>query len=85
MWAANDTAEYSRWCLDNGLPDGWAFNDPTFRTPRGQSVSIPKVGLSPLRPSQTNEAWITDGAIRLLEGRDPRRPFFLTCCECLSS
>lgn len=75
----DDREEYSRWCLDKGLPDGWAFNDPTLRSHRRDDVSIPRPALSTLKPSETNEAWIVDHAIRLLDTRDKRRPFFLTC------
>ncbi|HZQ90935.1 MAG TPA: sulfatase-like hydrolase/transferase [Terriglobales bacterium] len=75
---ANDTAEYSRWCAEQGLEDGWAFNDPKMHS-RREDVSSPATAVSSLKPEQTNEAWTVDHAIKLLNTRDRNRPFFLTC------
>ncbi len=75
-----DRALYSRWCLAQGLPDGWAFNDPAMRSHRRDDVSIPKPAVAALPPEKTNDAWIVDHAVELLRTRDRNRPFFLTCC-----
>ncbi|MFB0546582.1 MAG: sulfatase-like hydrolase/transferase, partial [Anaerolineae bacterium] len=71
--------DYSEWCRENGLPDGWAFNDHSLRTHRTPHMSIPVTAVMPLEPSQTNEAWITDHAIRFFRTRPKDRPFFLVC------
>ena len=77
--AGDSTPEYSRWCLDQGLIDGWMFNDPTTRTSRTPSMSIPKVHRQNLPVNKTNEAYITDFAIDMLRTRDVTRPFFQVC------
>ena len=74
----DDRAEYSRWCLKQGIPDGWAFNDPAMRSHRRADVSIPRPAVNPIKPEQTNEAWIVDHALRMLDTRDRSRPYFLT-------
>lgn len=77
--AGDDREEYSRWCLEQGLEDGWAFNDPELRSHRRDDVSIPKTKISSLEPGQTYDAWVVDHAIRLLDTKERRRPFVLTC------
>ena len=77
--AGDSTAEYSQWCLDQGLNDGWMFNDPNTRTTRTPSMSIPKVHVQDLPVSKTNEAYITDFAIEMIRTRDPGRRFFQVC------
>jgi len=77
--AGDSTPEYSRWCLDQGLIDGWMFNDPATRTTRTPSMSIPKVHCQNLPVEKTNEAYITDFAIDMIRTRDPDRPFFQVC------
>ncbi|MGI9393696.1 MAG: sulfatase family protein, partial [Boseongicola sp.] len=72
-------AEYSQWCLDQGLIDGWMFNDPATRTTRTPSMSIPKVHCQELPVSKTNEAYITEFAIDMIRTRNPDRPFFQVC------
>jgi len=74
----DDRVEYTRWCLKQGIPDGWGFNDPAMRSHRREDVSIPRPAMNPIKPEQTNEAWIVDHALRMLDTRDKRRPYFLT-------
>ena len=76
---ANDRPAYSKWCLDQGLPDGWALNDPKTLSPRRRDVSTPRVAVNPIPATATNEAWTIDHALTLLDTRDRGRPFFLTC------
>jgi choline-sulfatase len=76
---ANDTESYSAWCAQQGLPDGWTFNDPAMRTHRTPSMSIPKTAVLEMDAEHTIDAWITDHAIELLRERPAGRPFFLTC------
>jgi choline-sulfatase len=77
--AGDSTVEYSQWCLDRGLIDGWMFNDPATRTDRTPSMSIPKVHCQNLPVDRTNEAYITDFAIDMIRTRDAQRPFFQVC------
>ncbi len=77
--AGNSTVEYSRWCLDQSLVDGWMFNDPATRTSRKPSMSIPRVHCQGLPVDRTNEAYVTDFAIDMLRSRDRDRPFFQVC------
>ena len=77
--AGDSTPEYSRWCLNQGLIDGWMFNDPATRTTRTPSMSIPKVHCQNLPVDKTNEAYITDFAIDQIRTRDRDRPFFQVC------
>ncbi|MEP3278237.1 MAG: sulfatase-like hydrolase/transferase [Stappiaceae bacterium] len=74
--AGDSTAEYSRWCLNQGLIDGWMFNDPATRTGRTPSMSIPKVHRQDLPVEKTNEAYITDFAIDMIQSRSTDKPFF---------
>jgi arylsulfatase A-like enzyme len=78
-WIGNGTKDYTKWCLDNGLPDGWTFNDLNMRSHRPPNMSIPLTAILDLKPEQTNDAWITDHAINLLKTRKKDQPFFLTC------
>lgn len=77
--AGDSTKTYSKWCLDQGLIDGWMFNDPACRTTRTPSMSIPKVHRQDLPVDKTNEAYVTDFAIDMIKTRDPERPFFQVC------
>ena len=69
--------DYSVWCEENGLPDGWPVSDPDVRTHRIPSMSIPKPKLQELDPKFTYDAWVTDIALRYLKERPKDRPFFL--------
>lgn len=75
----HDQTVYSAWCAENGLPDGWTFNDPAVRTHRTPSMSTPKTIVLDMEPEQTITAWITDHAIRLFDERPSDQPFFLVC------
>lgn len=77
--AGDSTAIYSQWCLDQGLNDGWMFNDPATRSARPPHMSTPKVHRQDLPVDKTNEAYITRFAIDMLRTRDPDRPFFQVC------
>ncbi|MGR3291018.1 MAG: sulfatase-like hydrolase/transferase [Paracoccaceae bacterium] len=74
--AGDSSAEYSQWCLDQGLIDGWMFNDPATRTTRTPSMSIPKVHCQDLPVDKTNEAYITGFALDMIRTRDKDKPFF---------
>jgi len=75
-YAGDSTKKYSRWCLDQGLIDGWMFNDPGTRTWRKPSMSIPKVHCQDLPVDKTNEAYVTNFAHDMIRTRDEERPFF---------
>lgn len=77
--AGDSTAEYSAWCAENGLVDGWTFNDPRVRTHRTPSMSTPLALPLDMRPETTNDAYIADIAIEHLRTRDRTRPFFQVC------
>ena len=77
--AGDSTKIYSQWCLDQGLIDGWMFNDPACRTTRTPSMSIPKVHCQELPVDKTNEAYVTNLAIEMIRTRDPGKPFFQVC------
>ncbi|NRB16366.1 MAG: sulfatase-like hydrolase/transferase [Rhodobacteraceae bacterium] len=77
--AGDSTGVYSQWCLDQGLIDGWMFNDPATRTTREPSMSIPKVICQDLPVDKTNEAYVTDFAIDMIRTRDKSKPFFQVC------
>jgi len=77
--AGDSTAIYSQWCLDQGLIDGWMFNDPACRMTRTPSMSIPKVHRQDLPVDKTNEAFVTDFAIDMIKTRVKDKPFFQIC------
>lgn len=77
--AGDSTKVYSQWCRDQGLIDGWMFNDPDTRTTRTPSMSVPKVHCQDLPVDKTNEAYITDFAIDMIRERDRSKPFFQVC------
>ncbi len=74
--AGDSTPVYSQWCKDQGLIDGWMFNDPATRTTRTPSMSIPKVHCQDLPVNKTNEAYVTDFALQMIRDRDTEKPFF---------
>ena len=78
-YAGNSTPEYSRQCLERGLPDGWAFNDMSVRSERTPHMSIPRPVVEPMDAADLNDAWIADHAIRMVETRPKDQPLFLTC------
>ena len=78
-YAGHSTKEYSAWCLQQGLPDGWTFNDMRVRSKHAPHHSIPRPLVQDLDPSQGNDAWITDHAIRFIESRPADKPFFGVC------
>lgn len=69
--------DYSVWCEENGLPDGWGVSDPDVRTHRKPSMTIPKTKRQDLDPNHTYDAWVTDIALRFLDERPGDQPFFL--------
>ena len=76
----NVNSRYVDWLREQGLPEtGWPLNDPELRTTRTPRMSVPHTKPSPLQPEQTNDAWITDIALRFLEERPREKPFFAVC------
>lgn len=69
--------DYSVWCEENGLPDGWPVSDPDVRTHRTPSMTIPKPKRQELDPAFTYDAWVTNIALNYLSNRPKDRPFFL--------
>lgn len=69
--------DYSDWCEDNGLPDGWPVADPDVRTHRTPSMTTPRTKAQDLPSDKTYDAWVTDIALRYLHERPRDRPFFL--------
>ena len=70
-------ADYSEWCEQNGLPDGWPVSDPDVRTHRTPSMTTPKTKVQDLPPDKTYDAWVTDIALRFYHDRPKDQPFFL--------
>ena len=77
--AGDSTDTYSQWCLEQGLTDGWMFNDPKTRTKRTPSMSTPATFVQHLPVDKTNEAYITDLAIEMIRSRRSDVPFFQIC------
>ncbi len=77
--AGDSTAVYSQWCQDQGLPDGWMFNDAKTRTHRTPSMSIPMTYRQDLPVDKTNEAYITEIAENMIRSRKNDAPFFQVC------
>ena len=71
------SADYSEWCEQNGLPDGWPVSDPDVRTHRTPSMTTPKTKVQNLPPDKTYDAWVTDIALRFFRDRPREQPFFL--------
>jgi arylsulfatase A-like enzyme len=69
--------DYSVWCEENGLPDGWGVSDPDVRTHRKPSMTVPKTKVQDMPPEHTYDAWVTDIALRFLDERPQDKPFFL--------
>lgn len=78
-YGGQEPADYTAWCLDNTLPDGYPFNDPALRSTRKPAMSIPKTAILPMTADQSIDGWITDYAIRFLRERPKDQPFFLVC------
>lgn len=76
---AYDTGEYSRWCKDNGISDGWAFNDNSLRSKRAPHMSIPATAVMDIDPASHGDAWIVDQSIEFIKTRDKEKPFFSVC------
>ena len=70
-------ADYSEWCEQNGLPDGWPVSDADVRTHRTPSMTTPKTKVQDLPPDKTYAAWVTDIALRFFRDRPRNQPFFL--------
>ena len=75
--AGQSSADYSEWCEQNGLPDGWPVSDPDVRTHRKPSMTIPKTKVQDLPPDKTYDAWVTDIALDYYHNRPVDKPFFL--------
>ncbi len=69
--------DYSVWCEEQGLPDGWPVADPDVRTHRTPSMSIPKPKRQMLDPQYTYDAWVTDKSLQQLKERPKDQPFFM--------
>lgn len=69
--------DYSVWCEEQGLPDGWPVSDPDVRTHRKPSMTIPRTKRQELPPDSTYDAWVTDIALRFYDERPKDQPFFL--------
>lgn len=74
-----DTKVYSKWCKEQGLVDGWAFNDRSVRSNRPPYMSIPRTSVLDLVPEYNGDAFITDLAIEMIQQRDQNKPFFSVC------
>jgi arylsulfatase A-like enzyme len=71
------TYDYSVWCEEQGLPDGWPVSDPDVRTHRRPSMTIPKPKVHDFPPDKVFDAWVTDIALRFYRERPKDKPFFL--------
>ena len=71
------SADYSEWCEQNGLPDGWPVSDPDVRTHRTPSMTTPRTKAQDLPPDKTYDAWVTDITLRYYRDRPKDKPFFL--------
>lgn len=74
-----DTKEYSKWCKENNLEDGWAFNDMSVRSKRSPHMSIPVAAQMNINPKYHGDAWIIDKGIDYIKNREKNRPFFTVC------
>lgn len=74
-----DTKEYSKWCLDNGFEDGWAFNDYSVRSSIWPNMSWPKTSVMNIAPENQCDAWIVDQSIDCIKSRKKDMPFFSVC------
>ncbi len=73
------TADYSKWCKENGLVDGWAFNDKSVRSHRFPYMSTPKPAQMDINAENHGDAWITAQSISYIKNRDKTKPFFTVC------
>lgn len=74
-----DTKEYSRWCKEQGLSDGWAFNDMSIRSERAPHMSTPQSAELHVPPQFHGDVRITDMTIEHIKNRDKKKPFFTVC------
>jgi arylsulfatase A-like enzyme len=73
-------AEYLDWLRSNDLPEsGWPLTIAEVRSRREPHMSIPRTKPSSVAADQTNDAWVTDIALRYLRERPRDRPFCLVC------
>ncbi|MCP4404289.1 MAG: sulfatase-like hydrolase/transferase [bacterium] len=71
--------EYIDWADAHGMPEAWPLKDFDVRTKREPHMSIPVTKVNLIPPEKTNDAWITDHAIRYITERPADKPFFITC------
>jgi arylsulfatase A-like enzyme len=77
--AGESVAEYSEWCAQNGLPNGFPYADPRLRTHRQPAMSIPKTAIMEMDVQDTIDGWTTNHALRFFRERPREQPFFLVC------
>ncbi len=72
--------DYIDWAeLEQGIDKPWPLQDFDVRSHRTPHMSIPKTKVLNVPLDKTNDAWITDIALKYIEERDPNQPFFITC------
>jgi arylsulfatase A-like enzyme len=77
--AGESTADYSDWCEQKGLSNGFPYADPRLRTHRQPAMSIPKTAVMELDVQDTIDGWTTNFALQHLAERPKDRPFFHVC------
>lgn len=82
--AATDTAarDYSTWCAEQGLPEGFIFHDPArskpFRYHEPPHMTVPHCQPLDIPAEAEHNRWMLDHALQLLREHDPNKPLFFT-------
>lgn len=77
--AGESIADYTDWCAQNGLPNGFPYADPQLRTHRQPAMSIPKTAVMEMDVQDTIDGWTTNFALQHLAERPQDQPFFHVC------
>lgn len=77
--AGESIADYTEWCEQQGLPNGFPYADERLRTHRQPAMSIPKTAVMEMDVQDTIDGWTTNFALQFFAERPQNRPFFHVC------
>ena len=71
--------QYIDWATEQGYPDAWSLSDSSVRSHRNPPMSIPVAKENKIPHEKSNDAWIADLAIGMIEQRPKDKPFMAVC------
>ncbi len=77
---AHDNHDYTQWCLDQGIPDGFVFHDPKrsapYRSKLEPHMSVPQPGVLDIPEDKEHNRWTLEQATADLDQRDASKPLY---------